>query len=343
MATFSSNLVLVTGASGFIGLNTVLGLLQQGFIVRATVRNDAAGQKVVNSLRGLADVEKLGFAIADLTKDEGWHDAARDCIYVIHTASPYPAVNPKDENELIIPAREGTLRVLRAAQDEGVKRVVLLSTIGAVFDGHEGKNKNFNESDWSDIVHPRLIYHKSKAIAERAAWDYINSPENKAGLEMVSINPTNVFGPVLDGHNFTSAEWFRTLMCAEVPGVPRSQIDLVDVRDLVDVLIMALSQPEAAGHRFILNAASIQLKEFANILHKNFSDRGYRVPTRVLPDFLMRLIALFQPKVGSIVKTIGWEYAISTEKAQAVFGWQPRSYEQTIIDMGESLIQHGVV
>ncbi len=343
MAAFSSGLVLVTGATGFIGLNTVLRLLEEDFSVRATVRNDTARQKVIHSLRGLVNVDKLGFAIADLTKDEGWHDAARGCCYVIHTASPYPASNPKDENELIIPARDGTLRVLQAAHDEGIKRVVLLSTIGAVFDGHEGENRIFDESDWSNIEHPRLTYHKSKTIAEQAAWDFIKSDENKAGLEMVSINPSNVFGIALDGHNFTSAEWFRTLMHAEVPGVSRSQIDLVDARDLVDILIKALTQPEAAGNRFILNAASIQLIEFASILHDNFSDRGYRVPNRILPDFLIRVIGRFQPKVGSIVKTLGWRYSFSTEKAQAVFDWHPRPYQQTIIDMGESLIQHGVV
>lgn len=339
----SSTKVLVTGANGFIGLSTVLRLLQLGYNVRATVRNETYKKSIVETLSKHLDTSRLEFALVDLIQDDGWQSAMQGCDFVIHTASPYPAENPKDENELVIPARDGTLRVLQSAQVEGIKRVVMLSTIGAIFDGHEGENRTFDETDWSDLGKTRLIYHKSKTIAERAAWDFINGAENKPKMEMVAVNPSNVFGPVLDGHHHTSTEWYRTIMHAEVPGVARTQIDFVDVRDLVDILAKALTVPEAAGRRFICNGASIPLLEFADILHQNFSNRGFRIPNRILPDFVIRLIALFIPKVKAVAGQLQWKYAFSTEQVRLVFGWQPRPYKQTIIDMAESLIQYGVV
>jgi dihydroflavonol-4-reductase len=341
--SISSTKVLVTGANGFIGLHTTLRLLQLGYSVCATVRNDAHKKNVSETLSKYSDTSKLEFALADLLKDDGWKEAIQGCNYVIHIASPYPAEDPKDENELVIPARDGTLRVFRFAAKEGIKRVVMLSTIGAVFDGHEGENRTFDESDWSDLEKTRLIYHKSKTLAERAAWDFIQSAENKSKMEMVAINPSNVFGPVLDGHHHTSTEWYRTIMHAEVPGVARTQIDFVDVRDLVEVLMKALIVPEAANRRFICNGASIPLIEFADILHENFSNRGFRVPNRILPDFIIRLVGVFVPKVRSVVGQLNWKYAFSTEQAQLVFSWQPRPYQQTIVDMAESLIKFGLV
>lgn len=343
MATLTTPTVLVTGANGFIGLNTVLRLLQLGYHVRATIRKDAHKKNILETLSKQVDTGKLEFLIVDLVKDEGWLFAVQGCDFVIHTASPYPAENPKDENELLIPARDGTLRVFKFAQMEGVKRVVMLSTIGAIFDGHEGENRTFDENDWSDLNKTRLMYHKSKTVAERAAWDFIKSDENKSGMEMVSINPSNVFGPVLDGHHHTATEWYRTIMRAEVPGVARTQIDFVDVRDLVEVLVKALTEPAAAGRRFICNGASIPLLEFADILHDHFSNRGYRIPNRILPDFMIRLLGLVIPKVKAVAGQLNWKYAFSTENVRHVFGWQPYPYKQTIIDMAESLIQHGLV
>jgi dihydroflavonol-4-reductase len=343
IASTSSTKVLVTGANGFIGLNLALRLLQLGYNVRATIRNETHKKNIVETLSKYLDTSGLEFAFVDLMNDDGWQSAVQGCDFVIHTASPYPAENPKDENELVIPAHDGTLRVLQSAQVVGIKRVVILSTIGAIFDGHEGENRTFDETDWSDLGKTRLIYHKSKTIAERAAWDFINSTENKSKMEMVAINPSNVFGPVLDGHHHTSTEWYRTIMHAEVPGVARTQIDFVDVRDLVDILAKALTVPEAAGKRYICNGASIPLIEFADILHENFSGRGFHIPNRILPDFVIRLIALFIPKVKAVSGQLQWKYAFSTEQVRLVFGWQPRLYKQTIIDMAESLIQFGVV
>jgi dihydroflavonol-4-reductase len=335
--------VLITGASGFIGLHTTLHALQQGYSVRATVRSQSQAAAVTRALSPLVDTSRLGFAFTDLLKDEGWEEAVKGCDHVIHTAAPYVADNPRDESILIAPTRDGSLRMLAAAIDEGIHRVVFLSTIGAIFDGHEGERRVFTEADWSDVTKPRLIYHKAKTLAEQAAWDMVNSPRNTSGMEMVAINPSNVMGPVLDGHFHTSIEWYRTLMHAEVPGVSHSQLDLVDVRDLVGILFKAMTLPEAAGKRFICNGASIPIVEFAGILHRSFSSRGYRIPHTIIPDFSIRLFGLFSPKIKAIAATLGWEYSFATDQVISVFGWQPRPYQNTIVEMAESLIAFGLV
>jgi nucleoside-diphosphate-sugar epimerase len=335
--------VLVTGANGFIGLHTTLRLLQLDYRVRATVRSETAERNVRDALAKHTDISKLEFACTDLLKDDGWQEAVRGCDSVIHTASPYPSENPKDENTVILPARDGTLRVLRAAEAEGIKRVVMVSSIVAVLGGHSGEDRTFAETDWTNLEKCPFTYHKSKTLAERAAWDFIRSAENKSGMEMVAINPSNVFGPVLDNHHHTSIEWFRTQMHHEVPGVSRTQLNIVDVRDIVEVFVKSMTGPEAAGKRFICNGASIPLLEFADILQQNFSKRGYRIPNRILPDLMIRFMALLIPKVRAVADELHWTYALSTEQARSIFGWQPRPYRQTILEMAESLIEYGLV
>ena len=339
----ASTKILVTGANGFIGLHTVLHFLKGGYRLCATVRTDEQGEKVRQTLAKYIDTNKLEFSCADLTKDAGWEQAAADCDFVLHLASPFPSEAPKDENELIIPAREGTLRVLRAARKAGVKRVVLVSSVAAITGGHERENRTFNESDWTDTNKTDYVYSKSKTLAERAAWEFIRSTENKNGIELVSVNPSNVFGPVLDNRHHTSTEWFLTLMRHEIPGLTRTQLHFVDVRDLVNMIEKAMITPNAHGKRFIANGASIPLQEFALILDRNFAKRGYRVPTRVLPDWLVRFFAILVPKTKPVVATLGWTYLLSIEQAQAVLSWQPRPYEGTVMEMAQSLIEQGMV
>ena len=339
----TSTKILVTGANGFIGLHTVLHFLKRGYNLRATVRTQEQGEKVRQTLAKHTDTSQLEFIHADLTKDEGWDQAVAGCDFVLHLASPFPTDAPKDENEVIIPAREGTLRVLRAAQKGGVKRVVLVSSVVAVISGHERENRAFNESDWTDTSKTGYAYAKSKTLAERAAWEFIKSAENKNGMELVSVNPSNVFGPVLDNRQHTSTEWFGTLLRREIPGLTRTQLNLVDVRDLVEMIGKAMIMPAAAGKRFIANGASIPLHEFALILDRNFASRGYRVPTRLLPDWLVRFFAIFTPKTKPVVDTLGWNHSLSTEQARSILGWQPRPYEGTIVEMAESMIEQGMV
>ena len=337
----SSTTVLVTGANGFIGLHTVAHLLELGYRVRGTVRDETREKNVRWAMFKQVDTSRLEFAYTDLLKDEGWREAIQGCNYVIHVASPFPAVDPKDPAELIAPARDGTLRVLRAAQSGGVKRVVLVSSVVAITSGHERENRTFDESDWTDLEKTNYAYSISKTLAERAAWDFINSAENQSGMELVAVNPSNVFGPPLDGSNFTSVEWFRTLLHAEVPGIPNVQLNFVDVRDLVALFVLAMTVPEAAGKRFIANAASIPLAEFAEILKRNFNGRGFRVPTRVLPDALVRLTARFMPKLRAVANQLDWEHTLSTEQARSVLGWEPHPYKETIVEMAEGLIANG--
>ncbi len=339
----TSTKVLVTGANGFIGMHTVLHFLKRGYNLCATVRTQEQGEKVRQTLAKHTDTKKLEFTYADLTRDEGWEQAVAGCDFVLHLASPFPTDAPKDENELIVPAREGTLRVLRAAQKGGVKRVVLVSSIVAVISGHERENRAFSESDWTDTGKTKYAYAKSKTLAEQAAWGFIRSAENKTGIELVSLNPSNVFGPVLDNRHHTSTEWFSTLLRREIPGLTRTQLNLVDVRDLVEMIERAMITPDAAGKRFLANGASIPLQEFALILDRNFASHGYRVPTRVLPDWLIRFFAIFVPKTKPVVDALGWDYSISTEQARSVLGWQARPYERTILEMAQSMIEQGMV
>lgn len=339
----ASTKVLVTGASGFIALHTVLRLLQLGYNVRGTTRTETQAKSTRESLSRHVDTSKLELICTDLLKDEGWKEAVNGCEFVLHLASPFPAEEPKHEDDLILPARDGTLRVLRAAHAGSVKRVVVVSSVAAVMGGHEGENRSFDESDWTDLQKCRITYSKSKTLAERAAWDFIQGDENRNKMEMVSVNPGNVLGPVLDSHYHTSVEWLRTLMRREVPGVSRTRLDLVDVRDVAEMIVQSMTTPAAAGNRFLAVAASVPLPEFAGILHRNFASHGYRVPTGVLPDVLVRLIALFTPKLRHIANQLNWNYSISTAQARSVLGWQPRPYEKTIVEMGESLIEHGLV
>lgn len=339
----TSTKILVTGANGFIGLHTVLHFLKADYDVSATVRTKEQGENVRQTLSKHTDTQNLEFVYADLLSDDGWDQAVAGCDFVLHVASPFPAEAPKDENELIRPAREGTLRVLHAAQKAGVKRVVLVSSTAAVLSGHERENREFNESDWTDISKTDYAYAKSKTLAEQAAWEFIRSTQNKSGMELVSINPSNVFGPVLDNRHHTSTEWFGTLLRREIPGLSRTQLNLVDVRDVVGMIEKAMITPDAAGKRFIANGASIQVQEFALILDRNFASRGYRVPTRILPDWLIRFFAIFVPKTKPVVDALGWTHSLSTEQARSILGWQPRPYEGTILAMAESMMEQGMV
>jgi len=339
----SPSKVLVTGASGFIAMHTILHLLKNGYDVRGTVRSEERGEHVWETLQKYGDTSNLELTITDLLKDDNWDDAVCGCEYVIHIAAPFPLKDPKDENEVIVPARDGTLRVLRAAHAQGVKRVIYLSSIASMYGGHTGENKTFDESDWSDITRTNNTYIKSKTIAERAAWDFINGPENVNKLEMVSLNPPFVFGPVLDGHYFTSSEWISVLLRREYPGVARFHIDFTDVRDLAGLFLRAMSTPEAAGKRFCCAGSITYLPEVADILERHFSSTGQHIPTRNLPNILIRLLAMVDKKVQAISMYLDWDYKISTKQTREILGWNPRPKEETIIEMGESMIKHGMV
>jgi dihydroflavonol-4-reductase len=338
--------VLVTGASGFIGLHCVLQLLQQGYRVRGTVRSQARADEVREAMAAHAGIDlgdRLELVEADLSRDEGWADAVRGCSYVLHVASPFPNRAPEHEDELIKPAKEGTLRVLRAAADAGVKRVVLTSSLAAVSGGHPVDNERvYTEDDWS-IVERCPPYPKSKTLAERAAWDFVASLEGDAPMELSVINPGAVLGPVLNRHYSTSGEVVRKLLAKELPGTAKLGFAWVDVRDVASAHIAAMTVPEAAGQRFCCAIEFSWIDEVADILAKRFGPEGWKVPTRKLPSFMVRLVAMFDPTVKNVVSDLGRVRQVSSDRIRSVLGWQPHSLEEMTISMGETMIQQGIV
>lgn len=335
--------VLVTGGSGFIGLHCILHLLNQGYLVRSTLRDLSGEARLRQALDpyGAAD-GRLEFVQADLLSDEGWDQAAAGCRYVLHIASPFPLFPPRRESDVIVPARQGTLRVLRAAAGAGVKRLVYLSSIVAIFSGRENEDRVFDEKDWSNLDRQVGPYEKSKTLAERAAWDFIRSPENRRGLELSALNPPFVYGPPLDGHYFTSSELLRTLLRHEVPGVARVKIPIVDVRDLAAALSAAMTSPGAAGERFPCCAGIVWMREIAQILQAHYKG-SYRPPTWQIPDAAIRLAGLVERRIRLTVPALGWDFGISNERIKNVLGWQPRPLEETLLDMAEGMIEQGFV
>jgi nucleoside-diphosphate-sugar epimerase len=338
--------VLVTGGSGFIGSHAIVQLLATGHTVRTTVRSLARETDVRAMLRegGVTDRgDQLSFFEADLMSDAGWAEAAKGCEYVLHVASPFPPNVPKDEDELIVPAREGTLRVLKAARDADAKRVVLTSSFAAIGYGHEKQAAPFTEKDWTNPngegVSP---YVKSKTLAERAAWEFIGREGRR--LELAVVNPVGVFGPVLSADYATSVLMVQKMMDGELPGCPRLKFGVVDVRDVVDLHLRAMTDPAAKGERFLaVSGDFVWMVEMAKALKSRIGATAGRVPTRELPDFLVKLAALKDGAVKQIVPELGVEKNATSEKAMRVLGWSPRSREDALVATAESLVRLGLV
>lgn len=337
--------VLVTGGSGFIGSHAILQLLHAGHQVRTTVRNLAREADVRAMLRegGMDAGDRLRVLAADLENDTGWPEAVAGCEYVLHVASPFPERLPSDENELIVPAREGALRVLRAARDAGVKRVVLTSSFAAIGYGHAQQTAPFDETNWTELNGPGLsAYVKSKTIAERAAWDFIAG--DGGGLELSVVNPVGVLGPVLGADFSTSILLVQRLMNGALPGAPRLYFGIVDVRDAADLHIRAMIDPAAKGERFLaISGDVLSIREIAVILKARMGAAAGRVPTRQLPNWLLRLAALRDPAIRQLVPELGKKKGATGEKARRLLGWAPRTAEDAITATAESLIRLGLV
>jgi dihydroflavonol-4-reductase len=338
-------LVLVTGGSGFIGAHCILQLLDAGYRVRTTVRSLKREAEVRAMLKvgGAEPGDALLFAAADLISDAGWPEAVAGCDYVLHVASPFPLSAPKHEDELIIPAREGALRVLRAAREAGVRRVVLTSSFAAIGYGHEPMDRAFTEADWTDLNSSNVgAYAKSKTLAERAAWDFIT--REGAALELSVVNPVGVFGPVLGPDLSTSIQIIKRLMEGALPGVPRMAFGGVDVRDVADLHLRAMTNPAARGERFLAVAGDFMTAQaIARILRARMGSAAERVPTRELPDWLLRLVALLDPSVAEIIPQLGNTKSASNQKARNLLGWTPRSNEDAIVATAESLVRLGLL
>jgi dihydroflavonol-4-reductase len=251
---------------------------------------------------------------------------------------------PKHEDDVIIPARDGTLRVLRAAAASGVKRVVLTSSIAAITEGHGKTDKVFDEYDWSNLEGKITPYPKSKTIAEKAAWDFINRQDSTNPMELAVINPSFVMGPLLDGKHFgTSAETIRKIMAGEYPGTARITFNIVDVRDVAAAHVIAMTSPQAAGKRFLCATDTLWFREICQILHQQFASRGYKTSTLQMPDIFVRVFAIFDKSARGILDDLGREIKISNQRIIQELNWQPRSAEEAIVAMAESLIHHGIV
>jgi nucleoside-diphosphate-sugar epimerase len=337
--------VLVTGGSGFIGSHCILQLLAAGHQVRTTVRSMRREADVRAMLKEGGDDagDRLSFVAADLESDAGWAQAASGCDYVLHVASPFPAGIPKHEDELIVPAREGALRVLRASRDAGVKRVVLTSSFAAIGYGHKQQKEPFNETSWTNPdagdVQP---YAKSKTLAERAAWDFI--AKEGGALELSVVNPVGVFGPVLGPDYSTSILLVQRLMDGAMPGCPRLYFGVVDVRDVAGLHIIAMTHPAARGERFLALAGDfMSILDIATVLKSRMGEWARKVPTRQLPNWVVRLAAMRDPAVKQVLPELGKVKNATNEKARRVLGWQPRSNEECIVAAAESLVRLGLL
>ena len=340
----SDELVLVTGGSGFVGVHCILVLLNAGYRVRTTVRSlkREADVRTMLKVGGVEAGDRLSFAAADLEKDAGWAEAVAGCAYVQHVASPLPASVPKHEDELIVPAREGALRVLRASRDAGVKRVVQTSSFAAIGYGHKAQVEPFDETTWTDLTGYVAAYPKSKTLAERAAWEFI--AREGGGLELSVVNPVAVFGPVLGPDYSTSILLVQRLMDGALPGCPRIYFGAVDVRDVADLHLRAMTDPAAKGERFLAVAGEcMSMQDIAKVLKARMGEAAKRVPTRLLPDWLLRVASLFDPAVKVILPELGKVKSASNEKARRVLGWAPRSNEESIVATAESLVRLGLL
>jgi dihydroflavonol-4-reductase len=341
----AGELVLVTGGSGFIGAHCILQLLEKGYRVRTTVRSLSREADVRAMLKqGGADPgDRLSFAAADLTSDAGWPEAVAGCAYVLHVASPFPPAAPKDENEIIVPAREGALRVLKAARDAGVKRVVLTSSFAAIGYGQSPQQAPYTEANWTDPNGDDVrAYVKSKTLAERAAWEFI--AREGGALELSVVNPVGVFGPVLGPDYSTSILLVQRLMDGAMPGCPRMSFGLVDVRDVADLHIRAMTDPAAKGERFLAVAEDhVWIKDIALVLRRRMGAAGAKVPTGELPNWLVRLVAMSDAAVAQIVPELGKYKNSTNEKARRLLGWSPRSNEDCVVATAESMLALGLL
>lgn len=334
--------VLVTGGTGFVASWQMVELLRRGYAVRATLRNLAKADGVRAALATVVDPgDRLSFVEADLLADGGWAEAVRGCDYVLHVASPLGDAADASDETLLPPARDGTVRVLRAAVAAGVKRVVMTSSTAACASPLQGADSNNDETVWTDLGDPDgTAYRRSKIVAERAAWDFM--AEQGGATELATVLPSAILGPVLSRDTLGSVLLVGRLFSGTLPGVPKVGFSVVDVRDLAVAQVLAMTRPEAAGQRFIACGDYMLMSEMAAVLRTGLPQPyAGRTTKRVLPNFLVRLAARRDRRLRGIVPTLGRRHAFNSAKAQRVLGWTPRPARETILETAKSLIAVG--
>jgi dihydroflavonol-4-reductase len=335
--------VLVTGISGFIAKHCAIELLHQGYIVRGTVRDLKKIDRVREILAKHADATKLEFVEADLMSDAGWNDAMRDVWGVLHLASPFPLEQPKDENDVIRPAVDGTLRVLNAALQNNIARFVQTSSSVAIMYGHpHDRIAPFTESDWSDLNGPGITpYAKSKTLAEQAARALVAN--SAADMHYTTVNPGFVLGPILDDDIGTSGEVIRSFLKGKYPGLPRLSFPVVDVRDIALMHRLALETAEPSGGRYIGVSEGAWFADMMRPIKAALGIKAKKVPTIVLPNFLMRIIALFDAGARSVLDDLGREVRVDNNETRKALKMTFRPVTESAPAMAKSLIDLGLV
>jgi len=345
MSASGDSTVLVTGGTGFLGSWCIATLLERGYRVRTTIR-DLAREGDVRSMVAAAGAgardDALTVLAADLTSDAGWPEAVAGCAYVLHVASPFPPSQPRDPDELIAPARDGARRVLTAALDAGAERIVLTSSVAAVRNGGPPKNGvAYTEDDWTNGGNEALTpYTRSKTIAERAAWDLVR--EAGAESRLAVVNPGAIIGPALSDDRSFSLELIERLMKGAMPALPRLGFSLVDARDVAELQLLAMTAPDAGGQRLIATDQFMWMAEIAEVLRDRLGAQAAKVPTRVAPNLLIKVVAIFDSSVRSFTGDLGRRVEFSSQRARDL-GWAPRPVEDSIVETARSLQEHGIV
>jgi dihydroflavonol-4-reductase len=336
--------ILLTGITGFLGSHTAIQLLNKGYKVVGTLLNKdriSSIQEIIG--KHTAHINNLTFAEADLNDPDIWPQLTKNADYVLHVASPFPRVLPKHENDLVIPAREGTLNILKAAAANNVKRVVMVSSIAAVVYGKPKNelNKVFNENDWTDETNKKdtTAYFRSKAIAEKAAWEFIK--QNDSGLQLTTVLPGAILGTVLEKDFGTSANIVIKMLDGSSPALPKIGFDIVDVRSVADLLIRAMEMPQAAGKRYIASSGYLTFKEIALILKKHYPNR--KIPTWELPNFAVRLFSNFDASLKPILIDLGIKRKTDISKAEEELQWEPLPAQEAVIACAKSVFENGIV
>jgi dihydroflavonol-4-reductase len=333
--------VLVTGGTGFVGGWCVVELLRRGYIVRTTVRSLSKETALRSAVASTAvSSDRLTVLAADLTKDAGWDAAMAGCDYVLHVASPLGGDGPGDPDAVIIPARDGTLRVLGAATRAGVKRVVMTSAATTATPPLESARSSISdETVWFDPAEPKVdAYRQSKRLAERAAWEFVKA--HRAGTTLTTILPGAVFGPVLSPETLGSVQVISRLLDGRVPANPRLGFEIVDVRDLADLHIRAMTSERAGGERFLAVGEFMWMADISRTLRAQLGTAASKVPTRALPDVVLRLMALADRSLRPMTPRLGRAHRHTSAKAERLLAWRPRPAVETLVACAQSLT-HG--
>ena len=330
--------VLVTGISGFVGQHCAAELLKKGYAVRGSVRSLSKTDEVVNGIKKEIDPkDNLEFCELDLMKDAGWDKAMEGCDYVLHVASPFVVKVPKDENEIIKPAVDGTLRALKAAKKAGVNRVVLTSSTVAMHGGQTGLIK-INQDSWTNLnAKDVTAYFESKTLAEKSAWEFIKNQTGVNKLELVVVNPGPIYGPTLTGNLATEAmDFFKKLITGKVPMLPKAYSVMSDVRDVATIHVAALENEKANGKRFIVTTEKPQaIQQIGEILKSNGYDK---VSTKLAPTFLLKFIANFNAEMKGMLPFVGNTIEADVSDTMKTFNWKPIPFEKTVLDTAKSVV-----